>query len=96
MVDKLFDLMLPFQKKSYTTESLEGRYSIKRVLPTLCPDLSYGDLEIGDGMMASNIFLDLYYCDDVAEKQKQREALFEYCKMDTLAMVRVLEALKGV
>ena len=30
----------------------------------------------------------------IEEKEAYREALLEYCKLDTLAMVRVLEKLK--
>ena len=30
------------------------------------------------------------------EKQKIRNALLEYCKLDTLAMVKVLEILKKI
>ena len=33
---------------------------------------------------------------DSAEKEKMRDALLEYCKLDTLAMVRVLEKLREV
>jgi len=73
-----------------------GRTSIKIVLPVLVPELSYEGLEIGNGdaalvtfaMMAQGIM-------DTEEMERKRAALLEYCKMDTLAMVRLHEVLHG-
>jgi len=95
IVDRLIDLMNPF-RKHYRTESMEGRYSIKKVLPALCPELSYHDLEIGNGMDASNAYLELYYCEDKNYVNTTREHLIKYCHLDTLAMVKVLEVLEMV
>jgi hypothetical protein len=94
--NRMVDLIIPFRKKYYRTESMEGSSSIKKVLPALCPELSYHDLEIGDGMAASNAFLGLYYCDDEQYIQHVRQNLLKYCGLDTLAMVRVLEVLNRV
>jgi len=33
---------------------------------------------------------------DVTEKQKIRSALLEYCKLDTLVMVKILEKLRMI
>ena len=41
----MVDLMLPFKNKHYYTPEMQS-YSIKKVLPALCPELSYQDLEI--------------------------------------------------
>ena len=95
IVDRLIDLMNPF-RKHYRTESMEGRYSIKKVLPALCQELSYHDLEIGNGMDASNAYLELYYCEDKNYVNTTREHLIKYCHLDTLAMVKVLEVLEMV
>jgi len=94
IVDRLVDLIIPFKKKYYRTETMEGSSSIKKVLPALCPELSYNDLEISEGMTASNSFLDLYYCTDAETIAKTRNDLLEYCHLDTLAMVKILEILK--
>ncbi|MDD3858924.1 MAG: DUF2779 domain-containing protein, partial [Bacteroidales bacterium] len=96
IVERLDDLMIPFQRKYYHTESMGRRYSIKVVLPILCPEISYYDLEISNGMDASNSFLDLYYCNDPEFKAQKRQQLLDYCHLDTLAMVKVLEVLKKV
>lgn len=94
IIEKLDDLIIPFKKKFYRTETMEGSSSIKRVLPSLCPEFSYSDLEIGDGMTASNSFLDLYYCNDTELIEETRKSLLDYCHLDTLAMVKILEVLK--
>ncbi|MEI7525993.1 MAG: DUF2779 domain-containing protein [Mariniphaga sp.] len=96
IVDKLVDLIVPFRKKYYKTETMEGKSSIKKVLPAICPELSYSDLEIGDGMTASNSFLELYSCEDAEVISITRENLLKYCHLDTLAMVKVFEVLQGV
>jgi len=96
IVEKLVDLIVPFRKKYYKTETMEGSASIKKVLPAICPELSYSDLEIGDGMTASNSFLELYSCDDTEIISTTRENLLKYCHLDTLAMVKVFEVLQKV
>lgn len=80
----------------YKTETMEGKSSIKKVLPAICPELSYSDLEIGDGMTASNSFLELYSCEDEEVISTTRENLLNYCHLDTLAMVKVFEVLQKV
>jgi len=96
IVEKLVDLIIPFKKHFYRTETMEGSSSIKKVLPALIPEFSYADLEIGNGMAASNAFLDLYYCDDKEVITKTRENLLKYCHLDTLAMVKIFEVLQKV
>lgn len=96
IIDRMVDLMAPFQKKYYTTEALGKSYSIKLVLPALCPDVSYNELEINNGMDASNQFLELYYCKDENHIANTRQHLLKYCHLDTLAMVRILEVLRNI
>lgn len=93
IVDRLKDLIIPFQRKYYRTETMLGRYSIKIVLPAICPELSHDDLKYSDGMAASNAFLDLYYCTDDETISETREELLKYCHLDTLAMVKIYEVL---
>jgi hypothetical protein len=93
IIDKMNDLIIPFKRDIYRTETMEGSSSIKKVLPALCPELSYDELTIADGMDASNSFLDLYYCDDASVIQQTRQQLLDYCHLDTLAMVKILEVL---
>ncbi len=44
---------------------MQGSYSIKYVLPALIPELSYKDLEINEGGLASIAFESLYYETDL-------------------------------
>jgi hypothetical protein len=95
----IVDFMVPFRSRDYYTKEMEGSYSIKKVLPALFPDddeLDYDNLPlIHNGGQASSAFLSLK--DEPPEKQKEiREALLEYCKLDTYAMVKIWEKFKEV
>jgi hypothetical protein len=91
ILDRVVDLMVPF-KKWYDHPEFYGSYSLKVVLPVMVPDLSYESLEIKEGGTASGVY---YQLRDQTEdiQSKQRVHLLEYCKLDTLAMVRLLEQL---
>ena len=73
---------------------MQGSYSIKYVLPALIPELSYRDLEINEGGLASVAFESLFYETDLIRIADIRNNLIEYCKMDTFAMVKLLEKLE--
>lgn len=71
-----------------------GRTSIKVVLPVLVADMSYDDLEIGDGGAAMAVVARMAAGKHNDEEVKTiRKNLLEYCRQDTLAMVRVHERL---
>lgn len=95
-INRVKDLMIPFQKKYYYTSKMQGSYSIKYVLPALIPELSYADLEINEGGLASVAFESLYYETDLMRIAEIRNNLLEYCKMDTFAMVKLLEKLESL
>ena len=95
-ISRVKDLMIPFQKKYYYTSKMQGSYSIKYVLPALSPDLSYENLEINEGGLASIAFESLYYETDLMRIADIRNNLLEYCKLDTLAMVKILEKLESL
>ncbi len=95
-INRVKDLMLPFQKKYYYTYKMQGSYSIKYVLPALIPELSYKDLEINEGGLASVAFESLYYETDLMKIADTRTNLLEYCKLDTFAMVKLLEKLESL
>ena len=75
---------------------MKGSYSIKFVLPALVPELSYDELEIKEGGTASNTFLSMVNGTFNGNTAKVRSQLLEYCKLDTYAMVKILEKLKKV
>lgn len=89
-----FDLETVF-KKDYIDYRFHGSSSIKKVLPVLCPDISYSDLDVNNGTMAldtwGRMVLDPNFNED---KETTRKNLLEYCELDTLAMVKIYEVLK--
>ena len=93
IIDRLKDLMIPFQKRWYYTPQMKGKYSIKYVLPALVPDLSYDTLDIRDGGTASNTFLAMVNGTFEEDFIKTREQLLKYCSLDTYAMVKILQKL---
>ena len=93
--NRVFDLMSIFRKGFYVHKDFHGSASIKKVLPVLCSDLKYSELDIHEGETASNKWremIDLKISKQEAEKIY--EDLIKYCELDTLAMVRILEELK--
>jgi len=93
IIDRLVDLMIPFQKKHYYAPDLKGSYSIKKVLPSLVPELSYSELEISNGGMAMDIFKNMMQGTFNGDIESTRKALLEYCGLDTYAMFKILEKL---
>jgi hypothetical protein len=91
----MIDLMIPFQSGAYYCQEMEGSYSLKAVLPALCPndpELNYNTLLIHNGGEAMGSYASLP--DKLPEEiTKIRAALLAYCRLDTLAMVKVLEKL---
>ena len=90
----MFDLMDVF-KEDYVDYRFHGSTSIKKVLPVLCPQFSYSDLDVNNGTMALDTWGRMVIDPNFNEDVKQtRENLLAYCKLDTLAMVKIYEYLK--
>lgn len=96
LIDRIVDLMIPFQKKWYYTPEMQGSYSIKKVLPALVAEFNYEELEIADGGSASIAFEELLEEKNLIKIDKIRKNLLEYCKLDTLAMVKILDKLHSM
>ncbi len=92
LIGRFVDLLAILRAHHYHPD-YAGSYSIKTVLPTLVPGLSYRDLVVHDGLAAALLYRRLIETEDVAEAQAAREALLRYCERDSLAMVRIWEAL---
>ena len=98
--DHIVDLLVPFRAGNYYTPAMGGSFSIKSVLPALFPgyeELDYHNLDsrVQNGGDAMTIFPKMKDM-SAEEEQASRNALLEYCKLDTFAMVRVWEKLKEV
>jgi hypothetical protein len=92
--DRMVDLLVPFRSRHLYHPEMEGSASLKSVLPAFVPDLTYEGLAISNGEMAS-ITYNRYFRGLVPEEDKQQifDDLREYCKLDTLAEVRLVEVL---
>jgi len=73
---------------------LDGSFSIKKVLP-IFSDLSYKELVVANGMDAVATYARFPKIEK-AEFDKLYQALVEYCKQDTWAMVEILQKLKNI
>ncbi len=95
LTNRMFDL-LKVLRAHYYHPDFHGSYSIKAVLPALVPDMTYRNLEIQDGSNASTAFAKMIAPDtEEPERERIRNALLDYCQMDTMAMVRLLDTLQG-
>ncbi len=95
-VKRLWDLLDIF-KKHYRHPGFLGSNSLKSVLPVLVPEMDYKSLDVQNGseaQLAWNALLDPAVPEP--ERNRTETALREYCRQDTLAMVRIYEALKGL
>ena len=93
--ERVVDLIIPFKKKWYDDPRFEGSASIKKVLPVLCPELSYKTLGIQEGGSAQRLWMEAVLDGTRAtEKDKILADLLEYCGLDTLAMVAIYEKLR--
>jgi hypothetical protein len=75
---------------------MNGSYSLKSVLPVLVPEMTYDGLEISDGAMASEAYFTMGELSDPAELARLRKALLEYCRQDTLGLIRLLEKMRSM
>jgi len=92
MNERFVDL-LPITRNAYYHPSQRGSWSIKAVLPALVPELSYADLDgVHHGEEAQFAWLKAVDMDTDEQSVLDRQ-LKEYCKLDTLAMVRIVDAL---
>lgn len=96
IAERIVDL-LPIAREHYYHPSQQGSWSIKAVLPAMAPDLSYDKLSgVKDGSMAMIAYLEAIRAGtSTARKEEIHRELLEYCKLDTLAMVRVWQFLSG-
>lgn len=95
MNTRYYDLMVIFQNQWYAHPDFKGSYSIKKVLPVLVPELSYKEMEVGEGATAMATWKRLVFESDIAAEEKDRlqEAMLRYCEMDTFAMVKIWQKL---
>jgi predicted RecB family nuclease len=93
---KLIDLH-PVVKNCVYHPDFKGSFSLKYILTPLVPELTYDDLVIVDGRVASvEIARLLFVADKIPrhERDRVRQELLDYCQRDTWAMVKLVETLR--
>jgi hypothetical protein len=94
--ERIVDLNVPFRDFSYYHPQQLGSSSLKHVLPALT-NISYDDLEIGEGTTASLKFMEAAFGDVSEEEcQKVRNDLRIYCGQDTGGMIDILKKLQEI
>lgn len=91
---RLWDL-LPVVRNHVYHPAFGGSFSLKAVLPALVPEMTYEGMEVPNGQ-AAGLAWESMISDRATESERQakRKALLEYCGQDTLALVKLLEALR--
>lgn len=93
---RIYDLEDVFSKNDYVHPGFLGKSSIKYVLPVLVPELSYKDLAIGKGDIASVRWYEIVTKENEDGQAQVFNDLLAYCKLDTLAMVKIYEHLLSI
>ena len=92
--ERIVDLNVPFRDFSYYHPQQMGSSSLKHVLPVLT-NLSYRDMDIGEGNTASLKFMEAAFGNiSDLERQKIRTDLLTYCGQDTGGMIDILRKLQ--
>ena len=91
--DRIVDL-LPIVRDHVYDPAFGGSFSIKKVLPALVPSMSYAGLTIARGdVAAAELYRVMFSEMPDAERAYVSDALLEYCRRDTEAMVELHRAL---
>jgi hypothetical protein len=94
----LIDLLPVIREHAYHP-AFNGSFSIKAVLTPLVPELTYNDLVIVNGLVASVEIARLLFVAGklpTEEVPRVRRDLLEYCKRDTWAMVKLLDKVRSL
>jgi len=94
---RIVDLLSPFKSFYYYHPKQIGSASIKSVLPALTGK-GYEGMEIADGGTASNEYLRVTFGEGITDKERTavRRNLEKYCKLDTMAMVAIVDKLNAM
>lgn len=94
--ERVIDL-LPIVREHYYHPSQQGNWSIKKVLPSLFPQLNYENLDgVSSGEMAMEAYREAIASETSPERKAEiKKQLLAYCERDTEAMVRLWSAFTG-
>lgn len=95
--DNTFDLMKIVSEWKYFDTKFKWSASIKKVMPVLAPTMDYSTLDIGRWDKAMRELHNIIsWKKPTEDRQKTIEDLLIYCGQDTMAMVKIYEAIKRV
>jgi Domain of unknown function(DUF2779) len=94
--ERVVDL-LPIARRYYYHPQQEGSWSLKSILPTIVPDLSYEKLDgIKNGSLAAAAYVEaINIRTTFDQKGRISRQLLDYCFLDTYALVRIWQYLTG-
>ena len=90
--ERFIDLIEPFRGGGFYDSKFKGSFSIKNVLPAICPnnqELDYKALDISNGGMAMSAYKELRNSSKNIHIERTRNNLFKYCRLDTYAMYAI-------
>jgi hypothetical protein len=99
LLPRFIDLLIPFRGLIYYHPDFNGSFSIKSILPAMFPgdeEADYQKLEVQDGRMAMSVYASLTQIENADERDQIRAALRAYCRLDTLAMVKIWQRLAAL
>ncbi len=92
---RIKDLGDSFKYFYYIDKRFHCSWSIKKVLPVVCPECSYKELPINHGDQASSEWIRMNSDETRPEEKAEiKENLLRYCELDTWAMVRIWQELR--
>ncbi len=96
LIPRMIDLLVPFRSFAYYHPDQQGKVSLKNVLPALTGK-QYDSLVIGNGNDASLAFAGLLFqAHTDSATHTIRQALEEYCSLDTEGMALIVERLRDI
>jgi hypothetical protein len=94
LLEAFRDPITIFRARSVYFWRQRGSNTLKDVLPAILPELTYDGMEVADGNMAMGAYYQMCDTNDPKELARIRRALLEYCGLDSLGMVRIMEKLQ--
>jgi hypothetical protein len=85
--------LLTLLRQHYYHRDMRGSWSLKTVLPTVAPELNYQSLNtVQSGLEAQSAYLEAIKAEtSTTQRKKIEKELREYCRMDTLGLVRLVD-----
>lgn len=91
---RVWDL-LPFVRRNVYHPDFRGSFSLKSVLPAFLPELTYKNMEVGNGEEAGIAWQRMLEANTrPADREGIKRALLTYCRQDTWALVALVDAIR--